>query len=129
MAVELAGFKDGGFLVMFALSARAPELAAVLLGLSFLVGPCLRLACRAQVDDLAHGYFLRNASSETTSAPPLGSPSAVSVVAVFLLRVFFGFSVVSAASASRGWNSCTGDSLATAGLTSSNSISKFACGS
>src|SRR5690606_3767333 len=124
MAVEMPRFSLIDLLRTLAFRPASAEFQAVFLSQSFLVGSRLGLPSRPEVDDLAHGYFLRKASSETTSAPFAPAPSSEgwSVSSAFLLFLaFFGFPSGLEASASRGWNSWTGDSFATAGRTSSNS--------
>src|SRR5690606_10919639 len=101
---------------------RAAEGGAVALGVARILRAGLLFAGQSQVDDFGHGYFLRKASSDTTSAPLAGaaSPSSdFSASACFFAGAFFSVASVTGSSAA-----ASGSASASSALTS-NSSSKF----
>ena len=69
MAVQVGGGTRGTGFVELALDLAAAMKGAVLGSHTLALRTLLALAGLAQVDDFGHGYFLRKASRETTSAP------------------------------------------------------------
>lgn len=90
MAFEKALGFFRSFSVADLLGLAAPMECAVLFGHALLVGARLLLARLPKAGDFSHRYFLRKASSETTSAP-FAEPASAAAAASFAASAGFFF--------------------------------------